>query len=55
MNKISEDYLKHTNLDFIEEYNIIKNMILTEMTSRKDKKVKKTLPCEQDLLDLNPQ
>jgi hypothetical protein len=57
MNKISEDYLKHTNLDFIEEYNIIKNMILTEMTSRKDKKstskqVKKTLPCEQDLLDL---
>ena len=52
MSKISEDYLKHTNSDFIEEYNIIKNMILTEMTSRKDKKVKKTLPCQQDLLDL---
>jgi hypothetical protein len=57
MDKISEDYINHTNPDFIEEYNIIKNTIITEMSKRKDKKskkdpVKKELPNEQHLLDL---
>jgi hypothetical protein len=57
MNKISEDYINHKNPDFIEEYDIIKNLIVTEMSKRKDKKskpeyVKKELPNEQHLLDL---
>lgn len=55
--KISEDYINHTNQDFINEYNIIKSMIISEMALRKDKKskpenVKKQLPNNQDLLDL---
>jgi hypothetical protein len=57
MSKISEDYINHTNSDFINEYNTIKSMIISEMTLRKDKKskpenVKKQLPNAQDLLDL---
>ncbi len=55
--KISEDYINHTNQDFINEYNIIKSMIISEMALRKDKQsksncVKKQLPNAQDLLDL---
>ena len=44
-------------VDFIEEYNIIKNIIITEMSKRREKKskpeyAKKQLPNEQNLLDL---
>ncbi len=57
MSKISEDYINHTNSDFINEYNTIKSMIISEMALRKEKKskpenVKKQLPNNQDLLDL---
>lgn len=40
MDKITDDYVNYTNIDFIEEYNEIKTTIITEMSLRQNKKFK---------------
>ena len=40
MDKITDDYVNYTNINFMEEYNEIKNTIITEMSLRQNKKFK---------------